>query len=319
MATLAILFFCIDSIGLIDSSIMDEASEPATKPNILKGTALALTAFFFMALFGILTKLALKSSTFVWTSFIAYFTATLVLTPYIAYRGLGYLKSRHYGLLLGRAVFGTLASFLYTVSIHFIPIVNGTLLFNTAPIFIPLLCVLFLHAHIPKAIWWAVALGFVGIIIIIQPTAAIFTETGNMLGLLSGFFLAVAYLLMKILTDTDPGIRIIFYYLGLGTILQAPFLFLFETPDKSGVVYALWSGIALLCAQISLVNAYRFAKAAEIGVYQYSSVVIVGLMDWMIWGVIPSPWDALGVALVTLAGILIIRGHDSNKAVNNNI
>lgn len=67
------------------------------------------------------------------------------------------------------------------------------------------------------------------------------------------------------------------------------------------------------------VNAYRFAKAAEVGVYQYSSVVIVGLMDWMIWGAMPSPWDALGVALVTLAGILIIRGHDSNKAVNNNI
>lgn len=291
--------------------------DTSPKPNILKGTALALTAFFFMAVFGILTKLALESSSFVWTSFIAYLTATLVLTPYIAYRGLGYLKSSHYGLLLGRAVFGTLASFLYTVSIQFIPIVNGTLLFNTAPIFIPLLSVLFLHARISQAIWWAVALGFVGIVIIIHPTAAIFTQTGNMVGLLSGFFLAVAYLLMKILTNTDPGIRIIYYYLGLGTILQTPFLFMFEAPDKSGVVYAFLSGIALMCAQISLVNAYRFAKAAEIGVYQYASVVIVGLLNWVIWDVVPPPWDAVGVALVIIAGILIIRGHDLNKTAKN--
>lgn len=285
------------------------------QPNILKGSLLALAAFFFMALFGILTKLALEESSFVWVSFIAYLVGSLTLTPYILFKGINYLKSEHYSALLGRALFGTMASFVYTVSIHYIPIVNSTLLFNTAPIFIPILSLLFLHAHISKSIWLAVLLGFLGIIIIIHPTTEIFTQTGNLLGLMSGLFLAIAYLLMKILTNTDPGVRIIYYYLGIGTLLQVPLLFLFNLPTQSGLIYAILSGFTLLIAQITLVNAYRFAQASEIGIYQYASVVFVGLLDWMIWKNVPPVWDIFGVILVTIAGIIIIfKGTQSSSS-----
>lgn len=274
------------------------------KPDILKGSILALVAFFFMALFGVLTKIALETGSFIWVSFLAYLTASLILLPYVVWKGFGYLKSEHYGLLLGRAIFGTLASLVYTISIHYIPIVNSTLLFNTAPIFIPILSVLFLHAKIARAIWLAVALGFLGIVIIIQPTAEIFTQGGNLLGLLSGIFLAIAYLQMKLLTNSDPSVRIIFYYLAIGTIIQIPLLYFFEKPTS--VLFAILSGVALVTAQITLVNAYRYAKASEVGIYQYASVVFVGILDWIIWNNVPPVWDILGVILVTLAGILII-------------
>ncbi len=291
---------------------MNDTDQFAVKPDIVKGSLLALAAFFFMALFGILAKSALESSSFIWASFIAYLTASLALTPYIVRQGLDYLKSEHYGLLLGRAIFGTLASFLYTVSIDYIPIVNSTLLFNTAPIFIPILSVIFLNMKISRTTWLAVVLGFIGIVIIIHPTAAIFTQTGNLLGLLSGIFLAIAYLLMKTLTNTDPGIRIIFYYLAVGTLIQAPFLPFFEIPNLAGCVYALLSGLALLIAQMLLVTAYRFASASDIGIYQYASVVFVGIINWILWNNVPPAWDALGVALVALAGILIIRNQKAN-------
>lgn len=274
------------------------------KPDILKGSILALVAFFFMALFGVLTKMALETGSFIWVSFLAYLTASLVLLPYVAWKGIGYLKSEHYGLLLGRAIFGTLASLVYTISIHYIPIVNSTLLFNTAPLFIPILSVLFLHAKIARTIWLAVALGFLGIVIIIQPTAEIFTQGGNLLGLLSGIFLAIAYLQMKLLTNSDPSVRIIFYYLAIGTLIQIPLLYFFEKPTS--ILFAILSGVALVTAQITLVNAYRYAKASEVGIYQYASVVFVGILDWIIWNNVPPVWDILGVILVTLAGILII-------------
>lgn len=275
--------------------------------DIIKGSLFALAAFFFMAVFGILTKLSLESSSFIWTSFIAYLSGTLVLTPYIASQGLNYLKSDQYPKLLSRAFFGTMASFCYTMSLPYIPIVNSTLLFNTAPIFIPILSLFFLHAKITKSIWIAVALGFLGIILIIHPTSAIFTQTGNIVGLLSGIFLAIAYLTMKILTNTDPGARIIFYYLGIGAMIQAPFLLWFEAPDAFGLVYASLSGLALLSAQILLATAYRFAQASEVGIYQYASVVFVGLFQWIFWKDIPSSGELLGALLVASAGALIIR------------
>lgn len=301
---------------LLNKMGMNSTEVVKSTRDILKGSLLALVAFFFMAIFGILTKLSLHDGSFIWTSFIAYMTGALLLTPYVITKGINFLKSEHYWLLLGRAIFGTFASFLYTISINFIPIVNSTLLFNTAPIFIPILSVLFLRAKVAKSIWLAVILGFIGIVIIIHPTAAIFTQTGNILGLLSGIFLAIAYLMMKILTNTDSGIRIIFYYLGIGALMQIPFLFFYGLPTEQSALYATLSGVALLSAQLCLVNAYRYAMASEIGIYQYASVVFVGLIEWMFWGSVPSIWDTLGIAFVAFAGMIILR-NGKQQAVEN--
>ncbi|MFA6916515.1 MAG: DMT family transporter [Parachlamydiales bacterium] len=280
-------------------------------PNIITGSLYAIVAFFCMAVFGILAKMGLESSPVVWVSFLAYLTGTLVLVPFIATYGLEYLKSEHYPFLIGRALFGTAASFLYTISIQYIPIVNGTLLFNTAPIFIPLLSIIFLKARLEKSLWLAVLIGFIGIIIIIKPTAAIFTQTGNLVGLASGMSLAIAYLLMKLLTNTDPGIRIIFYYLGIGTLVQAPLLYFAEGyPTLEGSIYAIISGLMLVIAQLALIKGYHYADASQIGVYQYSSIVFVGLIEWMFWDNVPPLSDLLGILLVAIAGMIIIRnGH----------
>lgn len=278
--------------------------------NITKGSLLAIIAFFFMAVFGILTKLALQDASFIWVSFLAYLSGTLLMMILIAPEGIGYLKSDHYLFLFGRAIFGCTASFLYTISLNYISIVNGTLLFNTAPIFIPLLTVLFLKTKIEKSIWFAVAIGFLGIIIIIKPTAEIFTQRGNLIAVASGLSLAIAYLLMKLLSSTDPAKRIILYYLGIGMLIQVPLLFMAgPLPAYESIFYALASGITLVIAQMCLIEAYKYANASQIGVYQYMSVVFVGLLNWILWGAIPNGADLLGIILVVIAGLIIIRSN----------
>lgn len=275
--------------------------------DIVKGSLYGIAGFFCMAVFGIFTKIALKSSPTLWVSFIAYLTSTILLIPFIAQRGFVYLKSEHYAFLIGRALFGTIASFCYTISMHYIPIVNATLLFNTAPLFIPLLATLFLKDKIARSIWFAVLLGFLGVIIIIKPTVAIFTQVGDFIGIFSGISLAIAYLLMKLLTSTDPGVRIIFYYLGIGTLIQIPFLFFIPLPYMESIFYSILAGILLLIAQMSLVTGYKYAQASQIGIYQYSSVVFVGLIDWLIWRTIPTKGEIIGALLVAFAGIIVIR------------
>jgi drug/metabolite transporter (DMT)-like permease len=291
-----------------------DKEEFAEQSNIVKGSIYAVVAFFCMAVFGIFSKVALQGGSIFWVSFIVYLTGTLTLVPFIIYRGgLSYLKSSHYFKLVGRAIFGTIASFLYTVSILYIPIVNGTLLFNTAPLFIPLLMTVFLKKTVSKSTWWAVLIGFIGIIIIIKPTEAIFTQTGNLVGLFSGFSLAIAYLLMKSLSGTDPNIRIIFYYLGIGTLMQIPALFFVgEFPSFLSCIYAIFGGLWLLAAQLVLVAAYSYAGASQIGIYQYMSVIFVGVFDWLLWNSVPTIGELVGVVLVTLAGVIVIKNGRIN-------
>jgi drug/metabolite transporter (DMT)-like permease len=260
-----------------------------------------------MALMGVTTKVAIDAGSIMLVSFITYFTGTLMLLPYVIRKGFRFLKSERYTLLISRAFFGTAASLCYTIAIHYIPVVNGTLLFNTAPIFIPLISMIFLKATIDKSTWLAVFMGFVGIVVIIKPTTAIFTQTGNILGLISGIFLAIAYLSIKLMTTTEPGMRITFYYFAIGLLLQLPFPFLAdELPNQECCLFAALAGMCLFIAQILLVKAYTFAKASEVGIYQYSSVIFVGLINWWLWNAVPALSEILGMLLVAIAGIIII-------------
>lgn len=276
--------------------------------NLVTGSLYAILAFFLIAIFGILTKMALNGGSPFFVSFIIYGVGTLLLIPYIAKKGFSFLKSEHYFKLIGRAVFGTIASLTYTISIQYIPIVNGTLLFNTAPVFIPFLMMLFLNKKIQKSTWIAVFMGFIGIIVIVKPTTTIFMEPGNLIALFSGFSLAIAFVLMKLLTATEPIARILFYFFSIGTLIQVPGLFFSEsTPTSESVTYSLVGGFILFLGQIALVKGYKYADASKIGIYQYTSVIFVGFFEWMLWDVVPTGGEFMGVLLVMLAGIIIIR------------
>ncbi len=280
------------------------------QPNLLKGSLYALTAFLCMAIFGVFTKAASAHGGDLWVSFGTYLTGLLVLLPFVYNSGLVFFKTQHFSYHFGRAAFGLSASLLYMFSMHTIPIVNATLLFNTVPIFLPILAMLFLKATVSKQTWYAIGLGFLGIIIIIRPTEAIVTQAGDLLGLTSGVFLAVAYLLIKQLTPTDPAMRITFYFFLLATCMQVFLLpFAGPLPEWSALGFAALAGLAFVLAQACLAKGYLFAKASQVGVYQYTSLVYVGIIDWVVWDVVPPTVDLLGVLLVLVAAVIIIRSR----------
>lgn len=285
-----------------------------SSPHIIKGSLFAIFAFFCMATFGVLTKIASSSADPIWISFITYCAAALTTFLFILPQGRAGIKSTRYPYLFARGLIGTSASFLYMLSMHYIPIINSTLLFNTAPIFIPLLTVCILRISIPKRIWLAVGVGFIGILIIIRPHGDILTEPGNLIGLGSGLALAIAYLIMKYLTATETGLRIIFYYFCTGVVMQIPLLWLSnQTPSLESALIAAACGLTLMTAELSIIRAYRYTTASAVGVYQYCAVAFVALYGWFLWNQIPGLLDLTGIALVITAGICIITSRSSER------
>jgi drug/metabolite transporter (DMT)-like permease len=90
--------------------------------------------------------------------------------------------------------------------------------------------------------------------------------------------------------------------------MQLPLLFFVNNfPSMPTLSYAISCGVFLMLAQLGLVKAYRYASASQVGVYQYSSIVFVALIEWLIWAKIPGSMDLVGFILVSIAGIVIIR------------
>lgn len=112
----------------------------------------------------------------------------------------------------------------------------------------------------------------------------------------------------KVQPDLKKGtyyVLLAFFFLAV--CIQFPFLLLDSPPPFKSWLFACGAGAAFLLAQVFLVKGYEYADAAKVGVFQYTTIIYVGIIDWLIWNVVPYPSELIGVLLVIVAGILIIR------------
>lgn len=281
-------------------------------PDLRKGCLYIILGFFFMAAFGAFTKEATLKGSELWASIICYAVSLLIQTLVVGRAGFEILKTQHFSFHFCRAFFGVTASLLYFVAMYYIPLLNATLLFNTTPIFIPILAIFMLGESVTPKIWFSIFVGFIGILFIIRPDASSFGQPGDFIGLASGFFLAVAFVYVKKLTKTDSPNTINFYFFCIATLLQIPLLFFFGNfPSQKTILLSICGGLMLFLMQTFIVKAYQYAEASKIGVFQYSSVVFVGIIDWLIWGIVPSWTVYVGIILVVMAGGMILRNQQS--------
>lgn len=285
----------------------------AQHEDMKKGILYALFGFFCMAVYSVCAKLAtVRPGCTLTINFIVYSVGTLLLIPYICRQGISFLKTEHFGLHFMRASFGVSAAILFLAAIQEISLVNAMTLFNTSPIFIPILGIFLLNSPVTKRNWLAIVIGFLGIVAIVRPTRDIVDQVGDLVGLLSGIFLAIAYISIKKLTPTEPTMRIVFYFFLLATLLQLPFLpFYGAKIDIVSITWAVLASISFVVAQVTIVKAYRYAKASKVGFFQYSSVIFSGLFDCAIWNVQPTILELLGVVLIVSSGTLITTSQQN--------
>lgn len=276
----------------------------ADKENLFRGALFSLFAFFCMAAFGAFVKAADSA---LWANFLAFVSGLLILFCIVLRPGTQIFKTEHFGLHFCRAFFGIAASIAYVCAIDYIPLLDATLLYNATPLFIPIFSIFLLKCKVERLTWIAILVGYIGVAFIIRPSSHILAQSGDFLGLGSGILLALAFTFVKLLTRTESFFKIVFYYFFLATLLQLPFLSLFGPyPSTESILYSCAAGISLLLAQLGIAKSYSFAPASKVGIFQYSSVVFIGIIDWIVWGITPNLFEVLGTLIVILAGVLII-------------
>lgn len=130
------------------------------------------------------------------------------------------IKSAHCPLQVVRALCGLASVWCYFYSVSQLSLANTTVLFNTAPLFIPLVALFWGRFPLVLPVIGLICMGFVGVILILHPTTS-FINGYALIGLLSGFLAAVTYVANRyLLLYQDPPIRNMFYYFGLGTVIS---------------------------------------------------------------------------------------------------
>ena len=238
-------------------------------------------------------------------------TAYAALLPYllIVRRDVG-LKTGCLRLHLIRAAAGLSAMYTFFIAVKLLRLADAMLLSYTLPIFIPIIERVWLGERVTRRTQAAVAVGFVGIVLVLKPGSGLFQPAG-LVALASGLLAALAMVGIRRMAVSEPVDRIIFYFTTFGTLVSAvPLAWAWETPEGSLLWALVGMGILAILAQMCLTRGYSMAPAGQVGPFNYGNVVFSALLGWFLWGETMDALTALGAVLTCSAGIIATMTSD---------
>jgi len=276
-------------------------------PNILAGALLILGSELMFASMGATVKLLsgqLSSETLV---FFRNAVGVAILAPWLLRKGVGSLLTRQARFHLLRAVAGLGAMYCFYYAIAHMQLAEAMLLKMTAPLFLPVVALLWLGEPVPARVGWAVILGFVGVGLILRPGFDAVSPVA-LVALAGGGLAAVAKVSVRRLSHTEDGPLIVFYFALVGTIVSSVPLFWAGVVPRAEELPALLAVGALGTAgQLLMTRGYTVAPAARAAPFTYASVLFASAYGWLFWDELLSTWSWVGAALVVSAGIWALR------------
>lgn len=276
--------------------------------HVVLGMSAAVGAFFMFTVMNVFAKLLSSNHSVIEIAFYRNLIASLpflVLIFVFGRREILVLRSKP--ILVGvRAAVGTLSLVTTFYAYSLMPMADTTALLFTASLFIPILGIIFLKENVGPYRWAAVATGFIGVIIMTQPTGDVYA-LGIMVALGAAALHATLQIILRYLGRYESPETISFYFFVVGTFLTAlPLPFIAVRPTLAEVPLLIGVGLSGTAAQWLLSISFRNARAAIVTVFNYSSIVWATLFGWMIWNEWPLPAVMAGGAIVIASNILII-------------
>lgn len=250
------------------------------------------------------------------------FIATLLIGSYVLVRGLP-LATPHARTHVVRGVSGFVSLVMYFYAISMIPLAAAVTLNYTSPLFLALLLVLWLKEPVRHGFYAVLAAGFIGVLLLLQPTFAREEWLGALFGLGSGIISSIAYLNVRRLGELgEPEWRTVFYFSALSALGGLPWLLAaspFHAIDLRGWLLLLGVGGFGVLAQLCMTAAYKRGKTLVSASLAYSTVVFSSAFGMLLWDE-TLPWTGwAGVILIVASGMLAtaLSGRADTEAVTD--
>ncbi len=223
-------------------------------------------------------------------------------------------RVKYPGVQLIRAALMIASTFLFVSGLRLMPLAENVAVAFVGPVFVTALAPLMLAEQVGWRRWTAVLVGFAGVLVMLRPGAGGL----NWAALLpAGAALCGAFrdLLTRRISHTEASGTTLFYStLGvtLAGAVMAPFAW--QPPGMGDLGLLAMAGVLLCIAHFLHIETFRFAEAALVTPFRYSSLLWAGAIGFLIWGDTPDLWTVLGAALLIASGLYIFHREDRKSA-----
>jgi drug/metabolite transporter (DMT)-like permease len=232
----------------------------------------------------------------------------LVLAWALATTGVQPLLRVRWSLHLLRGVLGVamMASFVY--AIHRLPLSTAYSIFFIAPLLITALSVPFLGERVGPRRWTAIAIGLVGVLVLLRPTGHGLLSLAAAGVLLAALMYAISAITVRVLARTDSTEAMMVWLmammaLGAGVLAIPAWVPL--RADDAWIIVGV--GVAGGLGQYAITEAFRLGEASLIAPLEYTALVWGVLLDASLWGVLPDAVTWIGAGIIIASGLYLLR------------
>lgn len=208
--------------------------------------------------------------------------------------------------LVLRGIIGFLAPFSFFTALTTVPLADATVVFFAAPLLMTGLSPLVLKERVGPYRWAAVVVGFIGVVIAVNPST-----TGMNPMLFMVFLALIAYtalaLMGRWLGDTETTFRLVFYFnLGILVVSSVFVAFVWKPIplDAFGGMVAI--SVMALIGHVLLTRAFILAPLSIVSPFEYSALLWAAILGYLVFGDVPPSTVWIGGAIIAASGMFIL-------------
>ncbi|MEJ6666205.1 DMT family transporter [Alcaligenes aquatilis] len=235
----------------------------------------------------------------------------LVLALVLPVKGRKILRSSRPKAQILRGTVMMLSTFSFFSALSYLPQAEATSINFLAPLLVLSVAPWILKEPPRISRWVAAGVGFLGVLIIIRPTAGLH-PLGVMFGLMTACMFATQFIATRRVA-VDNSLTTLIWSGAVGSIcltIALPFLLPAALPVLKELTFFQWlilisTGLWGCLGHLLQIQAYQRASASLLAPFVYLQIVAAAALGWLIWGQFPDMFTWIGIAVVCSSGIVI--------------
>lgn len=278
------------------------------------GIALKLAGTLFLAALAALAKQLAADTPVVEIAFFRSLFGLVTVTAIIVAtrERFGWLRTRHPWAHVRRGAIGVGGLFTTFLTLSLLPLADATALSFSTPLFVVIFAIPLLGERVGVYRLSAVALGFVGVMMIAAPhlggSEGVEPEPlGVAFGVAAAVLIALAQIQLRFVGRTERALTTVFYFSLSCTLMSGLVLpFSWATPDLPHFIMLSMTGILGGFSQLFFTQSYRYADASVLAPFDYATLVWALVIGLVVFDEFPEPIVIGGGLLVVASGLVIV-------------
>ena len=243
--------------------------------------------------------------------------SAICATAWVAWGpGFATLRTKRIGAHVTRMGVGLTAMFLNFLAMTLLPLAEATAIGFSVPIFSVVLAALVLGEPTGKWRWGAVIVGFIGVLVVVQPGSSHLPLEGGAVAVVAALLTAAVTIVIRRLGATEAAATTVFWF-AVSSLVPLALLMPWFANAHDAATWAIVAGLSLAggLAQLTLTGALRLAPVALVMPMDYTSLIWASLFGLWLFGQVPGDSTWLGAPIIIASGLVILwREHRLARA-----